>query len=261
MARPKFNLPTLQSLADSGAYGGIRILSADSSILMLSTGVWLSELDNWRGAGYQLTQAEIDTIEEIVATLESDTMTDAEDEVSDIVLIKEIVLSSDASSVTLEDFGDYPYKRFDFELSGLLSNFDHSEDALIMRINDDSTVANYVSLSNIVRSVGASYVHRTDVSALIFFGAVGAIEDDLHGVGALMGSIFRPRSDADKRMRAYGGVIGNSPLRSFLCDVSGWYKSASVISKITVFPNQGTTFLVGGVDEPKYLRAALYGVK
>lgn len=63
----ELNLSEIQGLGSSGAYDGTFTLSGDSAALCLS---WLAILRhfNWEGAGYELTDAEKDDIDEMIAT-------------------------------------------------------------------------------------------------------------------------------------------------------------------------------------------------
>ncbi len=60
------NLAEIQGLAAGGAYAGTFTLSGESAALVLS---WLALLfhRNWVGAGYELTPAEIDIIDDMIA--------------------------------------------------------------------------------------------------------------------------------------------------------------------------------------------------
>lgn len=67
-------LADIEDLAASGAYGGLRVISPKTSATVLSSAVWLRQLFNWIGAGYDLTEDEMDTIDELVSQLENDLM-------------------------------------------------------------------------------------------------------------------------------------------------------------------------------------------
>ncbi len=53
-------------------YGGSGFLQPASAALGLSAALFLSNLDLWQGAGYQLTDVEIDDIKAMIAQLEED---------------------------------------------------------------------------------------------------------------------------------------------------------------------------------------------
>jgi hypothetical protein len=70
----KLTLSEIQSLAASPDYGGRGFLQPSSAVLGLSWALYLSNLSNWQGAGYKLTDSEIDDIQAMVAQLEEDLM-------------------------------------------------------------------------------------------------------------------------------------------------------------------------------------------
>ena len=261
MAHPSFDLSVLLALADSGAYGGIRVLSANSAVLTLCAGVWLSELENWQGAGDALTQDEIDTIEEMVATLEFEAQYDAEADVSDYVLLDQQNFVADVASIVFEDYGDFSFQRYSVELSGLMSDRNGGEDFLVVQLNDDAVAADYVTTSNIVRTGGSDFYHVDDRPGYFVYGACGAEYSGIMGIGVLLMSIFQPQSDNQNRMSYTSGISGQYATRSHLCQGVGWFKNTDKVDKIEIYPYAGTTFLVGGEDEPDNLNVSLYGVR
>jgi hypothetical protein len=74
----KLDLPTLQAMVALGGYGGQANLSVSTSLLGLSAATFLSNLDIWQGAGYYLTEDEIDEIDELVDRLQSELMNTGE---------------------------------------------------------------------------------------------------------------------------------------------------------------------------------------
>lgn len=68
----KLVLANIQALAASVDYGGSGSLEPASAALGLSAALFLSNLDLWQGAGYSLTEAEIDDIQAMIAQLEND---------------------------------------------------------------------------------------------------------------------------------------------------------------------------------------------
>ena len=75
MSKSTLILAELQALAALGDYGGVGIITPSTAVLGLSAALFLSDLTIWRGAGSELTDAEIDDIDEIIAQLECDLMT------------------------------------------------------------------------------------------------------------------------------------------------------------------------------------------
>ncbi len=74
----KLILADIQALAASVDYGGSGFLQPASAALGLSAAFFLSNLNLWQGAGYSLTEAEIDDIQAMIAQLEND-LTDTGD--------------------------------------------------------------------------------------------------------------------------------------------------------------------------------------
>lgn len=70
----KLVLTNIQALAASVDYGGRGFLQSSSAALGLSAALFLSNLSLWQGAGYSLTEAEIDDIQAMIAQLENDLM-------------------------------------------------------------------------------------------------------------------------------------------------------------------------------------------
>lgn len=72
---PFLSLSELDELAAIGGYSNSTNLSNFSAALLLSAAEWYGNINNWIGEGYELTDAEIDTIEANVATVLSEIMT------------------------------------------------------------------------------------------------------------------------------------------------------------------------------------------
>lgn len=70
----KLTLADIQALAASPDYGGRGFLQPSSAALGLSAALFLSDLTLWQGAGYKLTDGEIDDIQAMIAQLEEDLM-------------------------------------------------------------------------------------------------------------------------------------------------------------------------------------------
>ncbi len=67
-------LADIQTLATSPDYGGRGLIQPSTAVLGLSAALFLSDLSIWQGAGYELTDAEIDDIQAMIAQLEEDLM-------------------------------------------------------------------------------------------------------------------------------------------------------------------------------------------
>ena len=70
----KLSLPDIQALIAVGGYGGRGFLSPSSAAFGLSAAVLLDDLNLWSGAGYDLTDDEIDEIAAMIAQFEDELM-------------------------------------------------------------------------------------------------------------------------------------------------------------------------------------------
>ncbi len=72
------SLPQLETLAVEGGYTGIAALSNFSAVLLLSgAAAFLHDYRNWTGAGLDLTENEMDTINELVSKAEAEVIMSA----------------------------------------------------------------------------------------------------------------------------------------------------------------------------------------
>lgn len=73
----KLSLSAIEGLANVGGYAGLSFLSQKTAATLLSVAVWLSDVGNWDGSGYVLSDSEIDRIKKLVASLEYEVMQSA----------------------------------------------------------------------------------------------------------------------------------------------------------------------------------------
>jgi len=71
----QLNLADVLALGASGDYEIIAELSGNTAAIILCVAQWLNDVDNWEGASYFLTSAEIDTIGALVGQLVFDVTT------------------------------------------------------------------------------------------------------------------------------------------------------------------------------------------
>lgn len=74
MAKARLNLAALQALIALGGYGGRGFIVPSTAVVGLSAALLLDDLNLWQGASDELTDAEIDDIQAMVAQLEYDLM-------------------------------------------------------------------------------------------------------------------------------------------------------------------------------------------
>lgn len=262
MSYPYFDLPTLLSLADSGAYGGNRVLSANSAVLALCAGVWLSELENWQGAGYNLTDDEIDEIDEIVATCQYEVMTENGGSVGAYQLIDEQEYTSDETDLTFENFDASEFSMLKLLISGLHSDTTTArDDPLQIKLNSVGTAGPYNSVSSLVNASGLTVTEYTgSVIGIRPHGVCGGTLGGLRTIGFFELTIVNPRDTYWKQMNWSGGIPSQRVGEALVSHGVGYFERTQPITKIEVAPSVGTGFEVGGVSEPDALRCSLYGV-
>jgi len=103
----KLLLAELEAMAANGGYAGMVALSNFSAVMLLSASRgWLENLYNWQGVGYELSDAEIDTIKAYVAEMEREIMTNMIGVIFPYVssLIPSLSLPCDGSQYQRVDF-------------------------------------------------------------------------------------------------------------------------------------------------------------
>lgn len=75
MPRPYLIISDIEALAGSGAYSGLAALNNYSVAILLSALTFVRLHSNWQGAGYTLTDAEIDKVDAWIAQIEVELMT------------------------------------------------------------------------------------------------------------------------------------------------------------------------------------------
>ncbi|GAI34773.1 unnamed protein product, partial [marine sediment metagenome] len=141
----KLSLPAILELASSGAYAGIYDLSNNTATTILCVAVWLSNINNWDGAGYSLTDDEIDQIRALVAELDSEIMQEVEN-VGDFVKIASAVALEDVASLTIDNFDEGDWLTFKLVISGMKTDYDGNwPDHVMLKLNGDGNAGNYHS--------------------------------------------------------------------------------------------------------------------
>ena len=252
-------------MADSGAYGGHRSLSAISAVIVECADVWLPQLTNWQGAGDNLTDAEIDTIQAITATLQYEVMTPHMTTEHDYEQIWQATYDDDVASIVIDGFGSTAYARYELKISGMHSDTTASYyDPLYIRLNNVSTITEYYTqLRLILQSGEYSLQYNNNKSGFYIQGACGSRQYDNRGAGSLNMTFFNPQGSDWQRMEYNGSLIGSISDYWANCNGAGIYRDTAPLSKIEIFPNYGTTFAVGGGGgtEPTALIASLYGIR
>jgi hypothetical protein len=258
------DLADIQALAASGAYGGHRLLSGATAALVLCSGVWLSELDNWQGADIELTQAEIDDIQAIVAELEYETMTESESAVGHYTKIAENIITEDVALVSLDDFDSGDFQSYELWITGLKTNYNISWiDHVQVQLNDDDTSADYDTLS-IFEDVDsyARYENIGTFPGIEMYWAASTIYRTGAAIGHVKMLLYAPQGDDHKTVEWEGTASDYLAGRLIRTKGVGIYKSEDPIIKLEISPVEGSLFVVDpdNPDKPSELRMTLYGL-
>jgi len=259
------DLANVLVLAASGAYGGQRVLSANSEAALLCAGILLADLDNWQGASTDLTQSEIDVIEAIVAGIEADAMTEDGEDMGDYIQIAESVAIEDVGELVIDDFDEGTYHTYKLIIQGLKTDYDENyADHLGVEFNDDDTPANYScwnrfeSLTNYIR---AEYLGTSDFFQAAWF--CSTTYGTAYAIGHAEFTLYDPQGDD------YKTLVGESFINNNVADqlignaLRGTYLDMAEITEIRVFPVLGDLFKIDPANPafPSELRMMLYGLK
>jgi len=257
------DLANITALADSGAYGGNRSLSPTSAAIILCAALWMSELDNWQGAGSELTENEIDEIEEFVAELQYEVMTESEGAMGDLIKIAETVVTTDNAEVYVDDFLSGDYIAFKLIVQGMLSNYasnwpDHVE----VEYNDIQSNGAYTSYGRFFyNGTPINYQNLLDYPANLLYWASAAAQQDSGIWGHFELTVFMPQIVGQKTYSSVSVQAGFTGTKISNTVGSGGIYIAQPLTKILVRPLYGTSFLAGGGGEPPEMRMTLYGMK
>ena len=257
------DLTNINALAASGAYGGNRSLCATSAVTVLCSALWMSNLDNWQGAGSELTEDEIDEIEALVAELQYETMTDEEEAMGDLIKIAETVVTTDSAEVYVDDFTAGDYIAFKLIVQGMLSNYasnwpDHVE----VEYNDAQSNGAYSSFGRFFyNGTPVNYQNLVNYPANLLYWTAAAADQDAGIWGHAELTIFMPQIVGHKTYSSVSVQAGYTGTHLTNVVGSGGIFIAQALTKILVRPYYGTSFLAGGGNEPSEMRMTLYGMK
>lgn len=259
------NLPTIETLAASGAYGGYRLLSEETCALLLGYVTYAMNYNIWQGAGYVLTDNEKDTIDAMISQAVSDLLTAKDGDVGDYEKIASVEHTSDVSSVSLSDLDFEGYRSIKILLSGLLSNSSANwVDNIIFSINNITTSSLYYSVGEFVFGDGTMVVDYPGSKPGIAIFLAARSQTPSSGVfGNLEITIYNPNVGSNTHIRYSGMVGGLTTDRIAIMSGSGVYNSTSAVEKVSFCPEVGTNFLVDpeASNEPNELSLAIYGIK
>jgi len=239
-------------------------LSATSEAIILCAGVWLSNLNNWKGDDYELTEDEIDIIDYFVAELESDVMTAIGENVSAFEKIAEEIITEDAENVEITGFEDGEFQAYELWISGLQTDYTGNYvDHIDIQINEDERTSVYFSLSIFENS--ASYVryeHIANVAGLRLYWAASSSQTSDASVGHVKIRFYAPQSDDYKTIEWSGTANDMTAGKMIKTKGTGNWGNEDAIESIKISPVLGTTFKVdpGEHTRPSELKMTLYGL-
>lgn len=258
------DLAQITALADSGAYGGNRVLSPTSSATILCAGVWLSDLGNWQGAGYDLTEEEIDEIEELVAELQFEIMTEGEAAVSSYTKIAETVITSPAASVAIDNFDSGDFQAYELWVSGLKGNGGviWIEDVKL-RFNEDDTAANYFTFGQYQDiATQTQYQAVANYSGFRLFWVSSTAQGVASAIGHFKLRVYAPQVDDNKYIEYRGTSSYPGTNYGVMLKGTGIWSGSDDVEHMEIFPDVSSLFDVdpGESDAPSELRMTLYGL-
>lgn len=259
------SLPTLKALADATAdYGGGRLLEPLSAVTILSFAAFLSQRQFWTGEGLELTLSELDEIDALIGTLVNDVMVGGES-VMDYELIGQAFAINPTSFLAVDNLDSSDYLRYKVFVTGARTNkainwVDH----VLMNFNDDTTNANYSSISEF--NVAGVSQHFQSIGSepgvkQVFSATAVAASNGVFGSSET--TIFNVKEGEFTNVNFaanVGGYVINQIART---SGTGLYKSEDEITKITIRPSLGTQFLMDRASPvlPSNLRMTVYGIR
>ncbi len=260
-----FDLPTIQSLAASGAYSGERTLSDSAAVLLLCAAAYLSNTELWQGAGYELTDSEIDTIKAMVADATDELLTDSEGDVGDYVKLDESVHTSDTAYIEVTELDFTGYQRAIIFVSGMLSDDDvtWAEHALL-QLNDIATASHYNSFGEFEYVGGPAQIESLGTKAgIILPWAVSSTFENSGYFGNAEIVIFNPMTINRRHIMARGMVGGATTGQLSTWASQGTKIYTAPLTEVKILPELGSTFLINPAvtHEPNELRMTVFGVK
>ncbi|MCK5613839.1 hypothetical protein KAR91_68880 [Candidatus Pacearchaeota archaeon] len=250
-------------MADSGAYGGSRSLSANSAVMLLSAALWYQDTRNWEGAGYELTDDEIDQIATIVDLAQYEIMTGQGVGMASYVLLAENESAVNVGSLSIEDWADDYYSRYELVIQGIQSSSGAGNtDPVELTFDDITTVAIYSTVSQLTDNGGVSVVQDYLTQNGIFLR---------HSAGTLLGGgdrwgncrivMYQPFADEYMRVDYRGSFIDGSEDDNGMGIGYGLYRQNPCPEKITITPYSGAVFVAAPSSvRPDLLKMSLYGV-
>lgn len=263
MART-FDLATLQTLANSAAYGGSRTLSAMTEVMLASAFPVLANYYLWQDQPDELTSSEIDQIDELLADAYFEITNEVEPVPNDYRLIAEVAASSNTSILTLSDIPDDNYLRWVLYLSGVQTDYNTVwYDDVLLRFNNDSNTSDYISYGrgwNSGLTQGNESYFQTQSGIRLYAAATTIYRN---AMGALTEVIIdRPVQSEYSTIHWVTAGATDTTGESHFCHGVGTYRVTSPITRIDILPVNGSTFYVNSSYpyRPNEIRMQLFGV-
>lgn len=261
----RFDLPTIEALSVPSGYGGTKILSDESVVLLLCAASYLSDTRLWTGANYELTDAEIDTIKSMVARATDELLADGDSVVATYDLLGQAVYTSDTGECVISDIDVTGYSSLRVVCSGLLTSGALGDfENVWLQFNEDTVAANY-------NSFGRSWYGSTSavINRIGDLGAIGmkfVARSDAPSVGVFGNfdmTIYNPVGNDNKHISFTGMSGGGVVDEASLCFGQGVYLGGGDIVDLRLTPQTSFLFLIDPLDssKPSELRMSVYGVK
>jgi hypothetical protein len=166
--------------------------------------------------------------------------------------------TTDAATIAITGWTNPGWTPSEFELvvTGLETDLAAVYwDSILMTFNADATAGNYNSnyLIGAEDSATTADVVGT-VAGIRAFATTAAVNSDSGVFGILTVHIRLPLGASDWKHVLYNGAVGATSNNEYVVSSGGGvWESSAAITSITLTPQGGTTFLVGGAGEPTTL--------
>jgi hypothetical protein len=181
-------------------------------------------------------------------------------------LIASTSITSDAASITLSSLGSLGINEF-FAWKLVISGVETDRaanpiDSVLLQFNSDTTAGNYDSqgVQSFGSTITANGILGTLAGVQLFVSASGATSD-AGMFGAVDATIYTPDDASDFKNVTYTATVAGSSASEMRQSVgAGVWENTNAITSLTILPDNGSNFLVGGAGEPSRLSVKLYGM-
>lgn len=173
--------------------------------------------------------------------------------------------ASNVASVTISGWVDdnREFSAYKLMVTGLRTNkATDYKDHLLATFNSDTTATNYnTGWMNGREDAAVSGDAPGTAVGIYVTGCCAAVNSNSGCFGFFEMTIFMPENTNDYKVCwLNGGIAGSANSEYYVMNGEGMWESAAAISSITLTPDSGTMFEIGGDSEPTTLEWRLYGV-